>query len=97
MEDVREKIMAYCIAKYHVLEKWRQKYAAAQNMDASLPSFPSLPSQTWLLEVMLAATSVGKFVNFEEMDYAYGCDWHVSSTNYSIFTPITHCYMYAQT
>ena len=36
-------------------------------MDASLPS---LPSQTWLLEAMLAATSIGEVVNFEEMDYA---------------------------
>ena len=86
--------MAYCIVDSHVLKKWGQKYAIAENMDASLPS---LPSRTWPLEAMLAATSVGEVVNFEEMNYAYGCDWHVSSTNYSIFTPITHCYIYVQT
>ena len=76
---MQEKIMAYCIANSHVLEKWHLKYAVAQNMDASLPS---LPSQTWLLEAMLATTSIGEVVNFEDMDYAYGCDWHVSFTNY---------------
>ena len=82
--------MAYCIANSHVLEKWRQTYVVAQNMDAILSS---LPSQTWLLKAMLAATSVGEVVNPKEMDYAYGCDWHVSSTKYSIF----HCYIYVQT
>ena len=43
---------------------------------------------------MLAATSVGEVVSLEEMDYAYGCDSHVSSTNFSIYT---HCYIYVQT
>ena len=62
IEDVWEKVLAYCIANSCTLEKWRQKYVVSQNMDASLPY------QTWLLEAMLVATSIDEVVNSEEMD-----------------------------
>ncbi|MCO5586506.1 hypothetical protein L7F22_040446 [Adiantum nelumboides] len=49
-------------------------HADARNNDASLPN---VPSQSWILDAMLTAKSNGEVVSTEEMDYAYGCDWHV--------------------
>ncbi|MCO5593572.1 hypothetical protein L7F22_047587 [Adiantum nelumboides] len=74
-EETREKIRSYCVANAAVMEKWRDKYADARNNDASLPN---VPSQSWILDAMLSAKSNGDVVSIEEMDYAYGCDWHVS-------------------
>ena len=54
---------------------WQERYANARNHDGGLPS---LPSQTWFLEAMLAAKSNGEVVSTQDMDYAYGCDWHLS-------------------
>ncbi|MCO5551385.1 hypothetical protein L7F22_004887 [Adiantum nelumboides] len=72
-EETREKIRSYCVANVAVMEKWRDKYANARNNDASLPN---VPSQSWILDAMLTAKSNGEVVSTEEMDYAYGCDWH---------------------
>ncbi|MCO5611955.1 hypothetical protein L7F22_066215 [Adiantum nelumboides] len=72
-EETREKIRSYCVANAAVMEKWRDKYADARNNDASLPN---VPSQSWILDAMLTAKSNGEVVSTEEMDYAYGCDWH---------------------
>ena len=41
-------------------------------------SLPIMPTQSWILEAMLAGKSNGKIVSTEELDYAYDCDWHVS-------------------
>ncbi|MCO5561718.1 hypothetical protein L7F22_015341 [Adiantum nelumboides] len=73
-EETREKIRSYCVANAAVMEKWRDKYADARNNDASLPN---VPSQSWILDAMLTAKSNGEVVSTEEMDYAYGCDWHM--------------------
>ncbi|MCO5571708.1 hypothetical protein L7F22_025455 [Adiantum nelumboides] len=73
-EETREKIRSYCVANAAVMEKWRDKYADARNNDASLPN---VPSQSWILDAMLTAKSNGEVVSTEEMDYAYGCDWHI--------------------
>ncbi|MCO5554850.1 hypothetical protein L7F22_008386 [Adiantum nelumboides] len=74
-KETSEKIRSYCVANAAVMEKWRDKYADARNNDASLPN---MPSQSWILDAMLTAKSNGEVVSTEEMDYAYGCDWHVS-------------------
>ena len=74
-EERREKIQSYCIANTVQLDKWCDRYVEARNVD---DSFPILPSQSWVLDAMLAARSNGEVVSTEEMDYAYGCDWHVS-------------------
>ena len=73
-EVTREKIQSYCIANAVLMEKWRDRYENARNHYGGLPS---VPSQTWFLEAMLAAKSNGEVVSTEDMDYAYGCDWHV--------------------
>ena len=75
-DETREKIQSYCIANAILMDKWRNRYVEARNIDDSMPI---LPSQSWLLEAMLAARTNGEIVSTEEMDYAYGCDWHVSA------------------
>ncbi|MCO5597366.1 hypothetical protein L7F22_051442 [Adiantum nelumboides] len=70
-EETREKIRSYCVANTAVIEKWQDKYADARNNDASLPN---VPSQSCILDAMLAAKSNDEVVSTEEMDYAYGCE-----------------------
>ena len=71
----REKIQSYCISNAAVMGKWHVRYAEARATNGSLPA---TPSQSWCLEAMQSARSNGEAVSTEEMDYAYGCDWHVS-------------------
>ena len=74
-DEIREKIQSYCIANTAQLDKWRDRYVEARNIDDSLPV---LPSQSWVLEAMLATRRNGERVRTKEMNYAYVCGWHVS-------------------
>ena len=71
----REKIQSYCISNAVVMDKWHVRYVEARARDGSLPA---TPSQSWFLEAMQSARSNGEALSTKEMDYAYGCDWHVS-------------------
>ena len=82
-EEMRNKVQAYCIANADIMQKWHEKYARAGEVDSTLPI---LPSQTWIHDTMVEARKNGEIVTTEEMDYSYGCDWHVSSIYALIFS-----------
>ena len=66
---------AYCIANADIMQEWLQRYERAREVDSSLPL---LPSQEWIRKSMVEAKENGEVISTEVMDYAYGCDWHVS-------------------
>ena len=71
----REKIQSYCISNSIIMDKWHVRYAEARAADGSLPT---TPLHSLFLEAMQSARSNGEAVSTKEMDYTYGCDWHVS-------------------
>ena len=80
-EEEKEKVQSICYANAAPLQKWRQRYEEARQIDSTLPL---LPSQSWICDTILQATSNGETVSVEEMDYAYGCDQLVSFVCMSI-------------
>ena len=75
IEEVREKVQAYCIANVDIMQEWLQQYKQAREVDSTLPISPS---QAWIYKYVVEAKENGKVISIEMMDYAYGCDWHVS-------------------
>lgn len=75
-ESFREKVMTYCIANSNEMEKWLAIYEVERQGDATLPS---VPTQSWIRKAIFKAKEQGdQCISVEEMDYARGCDWHVS-------------------
>ena len=68
-------MQAYCIANANVMQEWLQQYKRAREVDSILPI---LPSQAWIYKYVVEVKENGKVISIEMMDYAYGCDWHVS-------------------
>ena len=78
-EEVKEKVQAYCIANADIMQEWLQRYEQAREVDSSLPL---LPSQEWIHKSVMEAKKNGEVISKEVLDYAYGCDWHVSMFYY---------------
>ena len=72
-----------------MIQEWLQRYKRAREVDSTLPI---LPSQAWVYKSVVEAKENGKVIRTEMMDYAYGCDWHVS-----IFDFIVNIFCFSQT